>query len=316
VNALANKFFQALEDQSQTPDLAEGSQLELKKLVLMHSRTWGAVMAREHQTISGQKAALDELRQAYALLEKDRDAYREQAQDYKAADSVLESTLETSRHTIEAARDEAELLRQRRAELEQQKATLETELETSRHTIQTARDEAALLRQRGAELEQEKAALESELEKSRARIEAAGAEMASLDEELAVWEQSTADLAFELSRLRQQTRVRAGLRLGIVREPGGFPVSQNREESGAPDDGECLGTESDCSPKAVQDGRWQLWSAPGNTARLVPLPGVDETLRIAILARIHFGVGGHAIAVELSSVTLIRAADGQLIQPA
>jgi chromosome segregation ATPase len=495
VNALANTFFQALENQSQTPDLAESSQLELKKLVLVHSRTWGAVMAREHQTIRGQKSALDELRQAHTLLEKDRDAWREQAQEYKAANSVLESALETSRHTIEAARDEAALLRRHRAELEQTKATLESELETSRHTIettrdeaallrrrgaelaqekaaleseletsrhtievacdeaallrrwgaeleqrkatleseleisrhtietargeaallrqhgaeleqtkatleseletsrrtietvrgeatllrqhgaeleqtkatleseletsrrtietvrgeatllrqhgaeleqkksalefelgtsrhaieaardeaallrqhgaeleqekagleseletsrhtfQTTRDEAALLRQRGAELEQEKAGLESELEKSRARIEAASAEMASLDKELGVWEQSTADLVFELSRLRQQTWVRAGLRLGIVREPDGFPDSQNREaSSGPPDDRERPGTESDCSPKTVQDGRWQLRSAPGNTVRLVRVPGVDETIRIAILS--------------------------------
>jgi hypothetical protein len=102
---------------------------------------------------------------------------------------------------------------------------------------------------------------------------------------LAVWEQSTADLVFELSRLRQQTWVRAGLRLGIMREPGGFPDSQNREASSrAPNDRERVGTKSDDSPKTVQDGRWQLTSAPGNTVRLVRLPGVDETMRIAILS--------------------------------
>lgn len=74
---LTEAFLVALEAQSRTEDLARKALVELKKLVLKNSLTWGPVM--------------EELRQTIAQLEAERDRHRQQA--LSADENALRSAL-------------------------------------------------------------------------------------------------------------------------------------------------------------------------------------------------------------------------------
>ena len=70
ISDLIEAFVFALEVHSGTPDLAGPTLIELKKLILKHSRTWGVVLARYEQALADQKASLERLEENIRLLEQ------------------------------------------------------------------------------------------------------------------------------------------------------------------------------------------------------------------------------------------------------
>ena len=155
---LTLSFLTALEAQTGTADLAGKALIELKKLVLKSSLTWGPVM--------------DELRQTIAQLESDRDRWRQQAEtsNRDKADVAVHlqelrrahDVLSVDQHSLRVALTDMGWLDALSAE----KLALQTGLEESHTRIRV--------------LEEGQALLASALEESRRANESLAAEQNSL----------------------------------------------------------------------------------------------------------------------------------------
>jgi len=76
-----DEFLVALEQQSMAPDLARRARAKLQKMILQHAPTWGPIVEEYEQSLRQQHAALDELRQAYAVAAQECAQWQQLAQE-------------------------------------------------------------------------------------------------------------------------------------------------------------------------------------------------------------------------------------------
>jgi Glycosyl transferase family 2/Carbohydrate binding domain len=260
VKDLVPPFLTELEGQSQTAGLAKTAFLELKKLVLKHSPTWGGVIEEEERerSIAAGKAqqlhlgmqvleqeklsllsTLDETRRAVETLSLENGAL---ALDKTAIERRLDelsgekSAMETTHHqlcsrseVLEKEKAAAEtLLEESRGcirELLQQSAHLASELSASQRRIATLEaDNESLARklahaqERILESQQAGNLLEAELRESRQKN-------AYLVKEIEKWQLSASERAQILEDIQQETWMRLGFRLGVVKLRDVLPAS-------------------------------------------------------------------------------------------
>ena len=286
IHRRAEVFLTALEKQSQTPDLARQALPELKRMVLRHSASWGAVIKQDEETIAKQRAAIDQLDSGRVRLEeehgREKAAVETQLLEWRRTAEVAEQQKASLQDELQTSRDLGEALQRQKAEvedernrwqrssgeLEQQKASLQDELQRTRELSETLQrqkagveDERNQWQRSAEELEQQKVSLQNELQRTQE-------EAAALEDDRNQWRQRTEDHEIAIANLRGQTWVRLGARLGLLKQPG---VGHARSEAS-----ETVQLAEYC------EGEWQLRCEGGNSARLVIPPGRPRMVRIDI----------------------------------
>ncbi|MSV36157.1 MAG: glycosyltransferase [Bryobacterales bacterium] len=275
IHRRAEVFLTALEKQSQTPDLARQALPELKRMVLRHSASWGAVIKQDEEMIAKQRAAIDQLDSGRVRLEEDRGRLQREKETVEGDRLHWQRLAEE--HGREKAAVETQLLEWRRtaAVAEQQKASLQDELQTSRDLGEALQRQKAEVEdernrwQRSAEeLEQQKVSLQDELQRTRELSETLQRQKAGVEDDRNQRRQRTEDHEIAIANLRGQTWVRLGARLGLLKQPG---VGHARSEAS-----------ETVQPAEYCEGEWQLRCEGGNSARLVISPGRPRMVRIDI----------------------------------
>ncbi len=181
IQDLAEKFFVALEEHSRTPDLARRSSLELRKLILKHSRTWGAVIADADEEMVRQRRAIEELEQNRTALDEQKQKWERLSGELQQEKSALSWDLGQSRQLAKGLEEDKVLLaeglaqsREREEALERERSALSRDLGQSRQLAKRLEQDKVLLaqdlaqsRQREQALEREKSGLSEDLGQSR-----------------------------------------------------------------------------------------------------------------------------------------------------
>jgi glycosyltransferase involved in cell wall biosynthesis len=119
INHLAEDFLVALEQQSETPDLARRALIELKRMVLKHSPAWQHIIEEYEQTIAKQQASIEQLDQGRACMERELNKWQQLAEASGEEKTLLENKLDEWQQLAE--------------DLEQAKMSLKNELDEWQH---------------------------------------------------------------------------------------------------------------------------------------------------------------------------------------
>ena len=92
-----DEFLIALEQQSRAPDVARRTRTTLTKMILQHAPTWRPIVEEHEQTLHQQRMTLEELQQAYAVVEQQCGQWRQRVQEH-------EQTLHQQRMALEELR--------------------------------------------------------------------------------------------------------------------------------------------------------------------------------------------------------------------
>jgi len=233
VYPLARKFLMALEKQSGTPDLAQRAFMELMKLTLKHSATWGPVMQEAEEKVARQDVLLKQLDQHRADLQGERDRWRQVCHDLENQKRTLEEEYERSKlserneQALETQRAEWQALSDK---LEAQKRTLQEDLERTeaertkwqqlseeldiqRAAVQESLNHASLL---VGSLEKDKAALEHEVVRWQRMVDAVEEEKAQVDSSRREWWRVAEQRAMLIAEMEDSLWFRIGARLKIL----------------------------------------------------------------------------------------------------
>jgi glycosyltransferase involved in cell wall biosynthesis len=163
VHGLAESFLRALEEQSQTPDLARQAFGELKRLVLRNSSSWRCVIEDDERIANGLRETISCLEAANQSLSSAMGEMQGRFTKLSAGTTELEAAFDQSLA--------------RSAVLEGEKVEVETALDGSRQQVRELekastdlRDALDQSRARAGILESEKGSVEASLDESRARV--------------------------------------------------------------------------------------------------------------------------------------------------
>jgi Glycosyl transferase family 2/Carbohydrate binding domain/Leucine-rich repeats of kinetochore protein Cenp-F/LEK1 len=311
VKDLAEEFLVALEAQSQAPHLARASFVELKKLVLKSSLTWGPVIEQEEQSAAELRATIERFVEGSALTEAARDRWRQRTEIAEAEFSEARRSAEALASEVrdlggqlaalreEKARLESDLAesRGRIGELESEKASLDSLLAEARRRI-GALDLAALESERQIleserqileskrhieETERQKAELIRDLADARGQIvqltgekEAVERDRAYFSQELEKWRLSADERSVLIEEMQQENWVRAGQALRLLKRREIAPASLELSPRPNSSDPHAPGGGELAAPN------WEFRVAPGSEAHLIYPRQDAEMVRIGI----------------------------------
>ncbi|HEY1754595.1 MAG TPA: glycosyltransferase [Bryobacteraceae bacterium] len=228
IKDLAEEFLVALESQSQSPGLARAAFVELKKLVLKSSLTWGPVIAQEEQSAAELRETIDRFVDGSAQIEAARDRWRERAE-------TGEARLSEARRSVETLTGENAALTSGLSELGGRITTLLGERAGLESALAESRERAEALEREKSSLLGERAGLESALAESRERAEALEREKSSLLGERAGLESALAESRERAETLEREKSSllgeRAGLESALAAERGRIAELKGEKEA-------------------------------------------------------------------------------------
>jgi hypothetical protein len=228
VKDLVSPFLTELEAQSQTGGLAQTALLELKKLVLRNSSTWGEVIEEEERQKTIAAGEIEQLRCGVRGLEQEKVSLLSGLeQTHRTVETLTLETHELALAKTEKATAEALLEQSRSCLREQQRQSdnLASELSAAKLRITVLEADNGSLAQKLAhaqesllELQQAGNLLDTELRASRQKN-------VHLVKELEKWQSSASERALILEDIHHETWMRLGRRLGIVKYRDILPAS-------------------------------------------------------------------------------------------
>ena len=234
LHQLTEQFLIALETQSRTPDLARHSSVQLRKLVLKNSPTWGPVIAEQEQAIERQKVLVEDLDRGRIWSEGEREKWKKLAEGREQEKALFDKELQQVQKLANL--------------LEGWNSQLTTDLGNARQQVTSHEHTNAVLAGNLAQsyglierLAQEKGTLEAVLEQARrnagelaqhmSRLEADLSQARSLAEglagELEQWRRNAGELAQHKSRLEADLSQARSLAEGLAGE-----LEQSRRNAG------------------------------------------------------------------------------------
>lgn len=151
---LVEEFLPALEDQSQTPRIAERALVELKRMILHASAVWAPVIIRADDEAAEHRVAIEQLNREKVEFDAERarqQARAEQAERERDAQQFRAETSERDRAAQQSRAEAAERDRDAKAEVERQLSLLNAEhTDLERRRAQLENDHRALQAERDA----------------------------------------------------------------------------------------------------------------------------------------------------------------------
>lgn len=224
LHQLTEQFLNALETQSRTPDLARRSSVQLRKLVLKNSPTWGPVIAEQEQAIERQKVLVEDLDRGRKWSEGEREKWKQLAEGLEQEKASFDKDLQQAQKLANT--------------LEGWNSQLTTDLSTARQQLSAHQHTNAALTGNLAQsyglverLAQEKGSLEALLEQARRRSEAQAREKSALEAELEQAHRNAGELAQQKAQLEADRNQARSLTEGLVQQKVRLEADLNQARS-------------------------------------------------------------------------------------